>query len=88
MCVHFLYEIYLLLYEMPNHFFPNRVFRITFPIFRSSPAFEVGMPVSLAILCFACVMPSARFHEKLRPGMGVDLFVIVRKSRLRYFVVC
>ena len=46
MCVHFLYEIYLLLYEMPNHFFPNRVFRITFPIFRSSPAVEVGMRVS------------------------------------------
>ena len=57
MCVHFLYEIYLLLYEMPNHFFPNSVFKITFPIFRSSPAFRGGdarftkslLPLSLRI---------------------------------------
>jgi hypothetical protein len=47
-----------------------------FPIFRSTPAFEVGMPVALAILCFVCVIPNARFHEKLRPGMGVDFLDI------------
>lgn len=46
------------------------------PIFRSSPAFDVGMPVSRANCCFACVMPNARFHEKLRPGIG-DFLVIL-----------
>ena len=47
------------------------------PIFRSTPAFEVGMPVVPAIFCFACVMPKALFHEKERPGMPVfDFFAI------------
>lgn len=58
------------------YFLPVNSESKVFPIFLSSPAFEVGIPVSRAIFCFACVMPSARFHEKLRPGMGVDFFVM------------
>lgn len=50
---------------------------MVFPIFRSIPALEVGMPVFFAISLFTCVMPKARFHEKLRPGMGADFLVIV-----------
>ena len=46
------------------------------PIFRSSPLFDMGIPVSLANFCFACERPTARFHEKLKPGMGVDFLLI------------
>ena len=42
------------------------------PTFRSIPAFEVGMPVLRAMFCFAFVMPSALFHEKDNPGIGVE----------------
>ena len=52
------------------------------PILRSIPAFEVGMPVSLAIFCFACEMPSARFSEKLKPGIGVEFLLIYRIQSL------
>ena len=52
------------------------------PIFRSTPAFDVGMPVALAIFCLICVMPKARFHEKLSPGIGVDFFGLL------YLLVC
>lgn len=52
-----------------------------FPIFRSTPALVVGIPVARAIFCFACVIPKARFHEKLRPGIGVDFLFI-----LEYFI--
>lgn len=41
------------------------------PIFRSSPLREVGIPVVRAKRAFAAEMPSARFHEKLRPGIPV-----------------
>ena len=46
------------------------------PIFRSSPLFDMGIPVSLANFCFACERPTARFHEKLKPGMGVAFLLI------------
>ena len=52
-----------------------------FPIFRSTPALVVGIPVARANFCFACEIPKARFHEKLRPGMGVDFLFI-----LEYFI--
>ncbi len=60
-----------------SHFFPNSAFKITFPNFRSTPALEVGMPVFFAIFLFTCVMPKARFKEKLRPGMGDDFLLIL-----------
>ena len=63
------------------YFFPNSALRIMFPIFLSKPAFEVGMPVFLAICCFACVIPNARFNEKLRPGMGVDFLLMIKILR-------
>ena len=71
-----LYEMVVWLYEVSDHFFPNKVFIMIFPVFRSTPALEVGIPVALAILCLVCVMPNARFHEKLRPGMGDDFLLI------------
>ncbi len=37
------------------------------PNFLSIPAFEVGIPVFLANLCFAEVIPNKRFHEKENP---------------------
>ena len=64
------------------YFLPNKAFQIALPIFRSTPAFDVGMPVALAIFCLICVMPKARFHEKLSPGIGVDFFVMIDCSSL------
>ena len=43
------------------------------------PCFVVGIPVALAIRCFADVIPRARFHEK--PGM-IDL-----RRRLRLAMI-
>lgn len=37
------------------------------PIFLSKPCLVVGMPVFLAKLCFAPVIPKALFHEKEKP---------------------
>ena len=54
-----------------------------FPIFRSIPAFEVEIPVVLAIRCFIFVIPNARFHEKLRPGIGVD-FLLIEKQCITF----
>ena len=54
---------------------------IKFPIFLSNPAFDIGIPVSLAIFCFACVIPKALFSEKLRPGMGVDFLLMIKILR-------
>lgn len=61
-----------------NHF-PNNSLSKLFPIFRSNPAFDVGIPVWRANCCFAFVIPNARFHEKLTPGIPVLLprFAIV-----------
>lgn len=68
---------YLTAKEIQNiHYFPNIDFRIIFPILRSSPALVVGTPVSLAIFCFACVMPKALFHEKDKPGIGMLDFLL------------
>lgn len=44
---------------------------IIFPTLRSSPAFEVGMPVFRAIFCFVWVIPTARFHENDKPGIFI-----------------
>jgi hypothetical protein len=66
-----------LMYKLNFHFLPVNSLKIALPIFRCTPALEVGIPVSLAIRCLNCVMPNARFHEKLRPGMGVDFLDIL-----------
>lgn len=52
-----------------------------FPIFRSIPDLDIGMPVARLIFCFTFVIPNARFHEKLMPGMSdfclcIPLFVL------------
>lgn len=61
-----------------SYFLPINIFRMVFPIFRSTPAFDVGKPVDLAICCLTFVIPNARFQEKLKPGIGVDfLFMIL-----------
>ena len=63
---------------MAKVYLPNSDLSIILPIFRSTPALEVGMPVSLANFCLACVIPNALFHEQERPGMPVlDLRVII-----------
>ena len=53
---------------MPNHrFFPKMAFNTILPTFLSNPALEVGIPVSRANFCLACVIPSARFKENETP---------------------
>lgn len=55
---------------MPNHrFFPKMAFNTILPTFLSNPALEVGIPVSRANFCLACVIPSARFKENDTPGI-------------------
>ena len=44
-------------------------FNTIFPNFLSNPALEVGIPVSRASFCLACVMPSALFKENDTPGI-------------------
>ena len=58
-------------------YFPNMDLSIIFPILRSRADWVVGIPVSLAILCFACVILRALFHEKERPGIENDLLAII-----------
>lgn len=53
------------------YLFLNIDFIIALPIFRSSPAFEVGMPVLRANCCLTCVKPIARFHENDNPGIFI-----------------
>lgn len=53
---------------------------IVFPILRSIPLLEVGIPVFFAICCFSSVMPTARFQLKLIPGMIFFAIVIVMYS--------
>ena len=59
--------------------FPKRSLSKALPILRSTPALVVGIPVWRATCCLTCVMPNARFHEKLNPGIPVLLprFAIV-----------
>ena len=58
---------------------------IPLPIFCSTPALEVGMPVFRAIRCFAYVMPNARFHE-LRPRIGVGFMLMTYAYKLFLYV--
>lgn len=53
----------LLLYFLLNNFNNSP------PIFLSNPCLVVGIPVSRAIFCFIFVMPNARFHENVTPGI-------------------
>lgn len=58
-------------------YYPNIFFKITLPIFLSSPFREVGIPVFLLKVCFALVIPKALFKEKENPGiLNDDLFPI------------
>ena len=57
-------------------YFPVSFFKITPPIFRSIPCFDIGMPVCRDIFCFNWVRPIARFHEKVRPGIFVFIFKV------------
>ena len=72
--------------SMVKIYLPKRDLRIILPILRSTPAFEVGIPVSLAKFCFACVIPNALFHEKERPGMPVlDLRLVIITNVLKNY---
>lgn len=66
-------------------YFPFSNRNIQLPIFSSTPFFDVGMPVVRAIRCFTFVIPTARFHEKVRPGMGGVFLLMIRKFHLNYF---
>lgn len=72
------------MYELNIHFLPVSSLKMALPIFRCTPAFEVGIPVARAIRCLTCVTPNARFHEKLRPGMGVDF--LVASSHFKFLI--
>ena len=65
-----MYEFYRL-----NTF--SRVLKKILPIFLSIPTFDIGMPVVRLMFCFIFVIPNARFHEKLRPGMGDFFFIAI-----------
>lgn len=71
---------------MAKVYLPNSDLSIILPIFRSTPALEVGMPVSLANFCLACVIPKALLHEKERPGMPVlDLRLAIITNVLKNY---
>lgn len=61
------------------YFLPNNAFIIALPNFRSTPAREVGIPVSRANFCFVCVTPKALFHENESPGIPVSVL---------FFTIC
>ena len=63
-----------------SYFLPINIFKMVFPIFRSTPALDVGKPVDLAICCLTFVIPNARFQEKLNPEMGVDFLSTIKDS--------
>ena len=41
------------------------------PIFLSTPALEVAIPVCLAIFCLADEIPNALFQEKEKPNLPI-----------------
>ena len=67
---------------MPSHrFFLKMAFNTILPTFLSNPALEVGIPVSRANFYFNCVIPRARFKEKLTPGI-LNIAITTRFSFL------
>lgn len=59
--------------------------------FLSNPALEVGIPVSRANFCLACVIPSARFKENETPGIlnfdiNYNYFNIHLPKRFLYYI--
>lgn len=58
-----------ILYELL--YLPKMLLIITLPIFLSSPALDVGIPVLRANCCFACVTPRALFQENDNPGIFI-----------------
>ena len=61
---------------------------ILLPYFRCLPDFVVGIPVVLAIFCFAFVTPNARFALKDTPGMWFFLLAILKVSFLKNLFFC
>ena len=69
-----------------THYFPKIDFNIILPIFCSNPALEVGIPVSRANFRLACVIPKARFKEKLTPGILIfDITIYFYIKSFSYF---
>ena len=67
-------NIKILQYGFPYyHYLPKIDFIIILPIFLSMPALDIGIPVFFEICCLAWVIPSARFHEKVNPGIFIML---------------
>lgn len=74
-------DIFLLslpiVFDLPQighaYFFPSKALMIAFPIFLSSPALLVGIPVSRANFCFIWVIPNALFNENDTPGIFIEI---------------
>lgn len=67
------------------HFFlfPKIEFSTNLPIFLSSPCLVVGNPVFLLIFCFAAVIPTALFHEKLNPRIFICIAISCNTQKLQ-----
>lgn len=55
------------------------------PIFRCLPERLSGIPVARENFCFACDIPTARFHENEIPKLGIRFFAIAGLRHLRTF---
>ena len=58
------------------YYFFRNISNKVFPILRSNPCLEVGIPVSLAIFCLIFVMPNALFQENDTPGIFVSITLV------------
>ena len=67
------------------HFFlfPKIEFSTNLPIFLSSPCLVVGNPVFLLIFCFAAVIPTALFQEKLNPRIFICIAISCNTQKLQ-----
>ena len=61
-------------------------FMIAPPILRSNPCLVVGMPTARATLVFSPEMPTARFSEKLSPGILAIIILIYLFSIQEYLL--
>lgn len=63
--------------------FPKIEFSTNLPIFLSSPCLVVGNPVFLLIFCFAAVIPTALFQEKLNPRIFICIAISCNTQKLQ-----
>lgn len=71
LCIPYFGQVGILANTGSYYFLLNNIFKIAPPIFLSIPDRVVGMPVFCVKARFIFVIPNARFHEKLTPGIFV-----------------